>query len=111
MRAVSGSAIALARSKRGWTQQELAARSHVSRETIAYRERSVLVRGSLAAEFDKAFGGSEWRITGTKQHDETSSPEALQLLKQLAAQVEEIKRHLLIVERNMLYRRRKSMRH
>ncbi len=74
VRSISGSAIAMARLKRKWTQSDLAARSGISRETIAYRERSVLVRGRLAQQFDKAFGGAEWRISGTRQHKENKKP-------------------------------------
>lgn len=105
--AIPGTTIAQARLKRNWTQHDLAARSGIKRVTVAYRERQTIVRPAQAAEFDRAFGGSNWRTqseSGAPVRAGGLSGDAL--LRQLIAQVAEIQRHVLTIERNMMYRRR-----
>lgn len=62
------------------------------------------MRGDLAAQFDAAFGGRMWRESPLTMEDEQSMPE---ILRQLTAQVAELKQHVLVIERNITRNRRK----
>lgn len=83
--AIPGQKIAAARKKRGMTQRELAQQLLIPRETLASREFSRRVSGTIAMQFDRVFGGSDWRLA-----DEVDP--VLTELRQLKAQMAELMR-------------------
>ena len=74
----TGTTIKEERDRRGWTQQDLAAKLSVKQHTVSRLESTSIIRTKWLVKLDKAFGGTAWR----EQNTLTTPMDELEFLKQ-----------------------------